>query len=126
MTLQITSLITAGVALFVLVRVLRSGRLREKYAALWIITGIAVLVLALVPGLLPVLAQLLGVQLGSNLLFFLAILLLLGVSMHLSLEASRLEDRVRVLAEEVAMLWQGQRSDPAVDDPAAPAPESDD
>lgn len=105
MTLQVVSLVIVAVVLIALFRVLRSGRIREKYAALWILVGTAVVVLAVFPDLLAFLARLTGVQVASNLLFFLAILLLLGVSLHLSLEASKLEDEVRVLAEEVALLW---------------------
>lgn len=105
MTLQVVSLVIVGVVLVALFRVLRSGHIREKYAALWILVGTAVIALAVFPDLLAFLARLTGVQVASNLLFFLAILLLLGVSLHLSLEASKLEDEVRVLAEEVALLW---------------------
>ncbi|SPT53315.1 Uncharacterized conserved protein [Actinomyces bovis] len=83
---------------------LRSRKLREKYAALWIVVGTAVLILALVPHLLEMLTQLVGIQVPSNLLFLLAILLLLGVSLHLSLAISHLEEETRVLAENVAIL----------------------
>jgi hypothetical protein len=104
---MITRLVFLSAALivaFVLFRLLRAGRLREKYSALWIIVGAAILVLAVWPGLLNHLADVIGVALPVNLLFFLAILLLLGVTIHLSLEASRLEDETRILAERVALL----------------------
>lgn len=93
--------VVVGVVLF---RLLRAGRIREKYAALWIIVGAGIVALAVWPGLLNFLAEGIGVALPVNLLFFLAILLLLGVTLHLSLEASRLEDETRVLAEQVALL----------------------
>lgn len=96
-------LVAAGVALL-LIRLLRQGRLREKYAALWLVLGGAILLLALWPDLLGLAADLVGIQVGSNLLFFLAILLLFGVCLHLSLEVSQLEDETRALAEEVAIL----------------------
>ena len=89
------------------VLLLRSRRIAEKYAVLWLVVGLFSIVLAVYPALLGKLANLLGVQVGSNLLFILAILLLLGVCMHLSLAVSRLEDRVRRLAEEAAILRHG-------------------
>lgn len=96
---------TVAVAtLAILFGILRSGRMREKYAGLWILIGLATIVLALWPGLLVSTARLLSVQVPSNLLFFLSILLLLGVALHLSLEVSMLEDESRVLAEEIAMV----------------------
>ena len=45
-----------------------------------------------------------GVQVPSNLLFAMSILMLLGVCLHLSWEISVVEDETRTLAEEVAIL----------------------
>lgn len=82
----------------------RRRRFREKYAALWIIVGVAALTLAAWPQLLVGVSQFLGVQVPSNLLFGLCIVLLLGVTLHLSWELSVVEDEIRILAEEVALL----------------------
>lgn len=97
-------LLVALISMVSVLVVVRSGRLREKYAALWLIVGLAIVVVTIWPGLLAMVASLLGVVLPSNLLFFLAILLLFGVSLHLSLEVSKLEDETRTLSEEVALL----------------------
>lgn len=104
---MITRMVFFAVAVLValvLFRLLRSGRIREKYAGLWIVVGAGIVLLALWPGLLNGVAEFIGIALPVNLLFFLAILLLLGVTLHLSLESSRLEDETRVLAERVALL----------------------
>lgn len=96
-----------GIALIIMgfiTHLLRSRKLREKYAALWLAVGIVGLVLAIFPGILEGTAQFFGVVVPANLLFVLALLLLLGVCLHLSLEISRLEDETRVLAEHVAIL----------------------
>jgi len=83
---------------------LRSHRLKEKYAVLWALVGIACLILVAFPNLLSLITSLVGIQVGSNLLFTLAILLLLGICLQLSLEVSSQEDKVRKLAEEAAIL----------------------
>lgn len=102
-------LTVALVAVALVLGILRSGRIREKYAALWLIVGLAIVVVSIWPGLLTLLAGWLGVQVASNLLFFLAILMLLGVALHLSLEVSKLEDETRTLSEEVALLDERTR-----------------
>lgn len=94
----------AVVIMVFIVYLLRSRKLREKYAALWLAVGIVGLILAIFPAVLEGTAGLFGVEVPANLLFVLAILLLLGVCLHLSLELSRLEDETRVLAEKVAIL----------------------
>lgn len=98
-----------GIALAVVIVVvvtwmLLTRRLREKYAALWLVIALAVLVLGIFPQLLEGLTNLLGVQVPANLLFAMAIVLLLGVSLHLSWELSQAEDEIRRTAEEVAIL----------------------
>lgn len=96
-------LLALAIVTFVL-EMLRRKKLREKYATLWLFIGALTVVLAAFPQLLNIASDLVGVQLPSNLLFILSILLLLGVCLHLSWELSGLEDETRSLAEEVAIL----------------------
>jgi hypothetical protein len=63
-----------------------------------------VLAIAIFPGLLTGLADLVGVELPVNLLFFLASLFLLMLTLQHSHELGRLEEKTRVLAEEVGLL----------------------
>jgi hypothetical protein len=88
---------------------LRRGILREKFAALWLVVSVGVLVMAAFPRIVTWMAESLGVQVPANLLFFLTAVLLLLVSVQLSYEVSRLEARTRRLAEEVALLREQVR-----------------
>ena len=100
----LAAFILALVIVVLVVEMLRRKKLREKYAALWLVVGLATLVLAAFPQLLAQTARLLGVQVPSNLLFSMTILLALGVCLHLSWEISVVEDETRTLAEEAAIL----------------------
>jgi hypothetical protein len=96
-----------GVAILTgMFELLRRGQLREKYAVLWLVEGIATAVFAIFPGLLNDVARPLHVADPPNLLLFAANIVLLLVTVHLSWESSRMEDRTRALAEEVALLRQ--------------------
>lgn len=102
-------IVFAGIALGVLVLIIITSlllrrQLREKYATLWIVIGLVLLVLAIFPGLLLGLSTALGVEVPSNLIFALALVLLVGVTLHLSWELSQAEDEVRRVAEDVAIL----------------------
>jgi hypothetical protein len=92
------------VILLVIFELLRRRHLREKYAVLWIIIGVGLLVLVAFPQLLFWATGILGFQLPSNLLFAMALLLLVLVCLHLSFEQSQAEDEIRVLAEEIGIL----------------------
>ncbi|MCI2958016.1 DUF2304 domain-containing protein [Agromyces atrinae] len=96
-------IILAAVILIFVIWMLLARRLREKYAALWLIIGLAVLVLGLWPQLLLALTDFLGVQVPANLLFSAAIVLLLAVALHHSWELSQAEDEIRRSAEESAI-----------------------
>lgn len=79
-------------------------QLREKYALLWLTVGVGILVLAMSRGAVDALSVFLGIAYGTTTLFFAAICFLLVVVAHLTWEVSRLEDRSRRLAEEIALL----------------------
>jgi hypothetical protein len=103
LTIFVGFLLVLAILLFVF-EMLRRKHLREKYAVLWIVIGIGMLVLVAFPQLLFWASQMMGVQVPSNLLFAMALLLLVSVCLHLSFEQSQSEDEVRILAEEVGIL----------------------
>jgi hypothetical protein len=98
-----------------LVELLRRRQMRGKFAILWILVALMSLVLTLFPRVLFASADLLGVEVASNLLFFIAILLLLFASIQHSYEVGKLEERTRILAEEVALLDLKVRSGSSCD-----------
>ncbi|WP_237563401.1 DUF2304 domain-containing protein [Arthrobacter sp. H-02-3] len=101
---NIAAFLLALAIVALVIEMLRRKKLREKYAVLWLVVGVATLVLAAFPRLLNIVAEFVGVQIPSNLLFAMSILMLLGVCLHLSWEISVVEDETRTLAEEVAIL----------------------
>jgi hypothetical protein len=97
-------LVAAIIVVVTLFEMLRRHRLREKYALIWFVLAMGSLTVAAFPALLYGLADLLNVQVPSNLVFFIASLLLLAMSLQHSFEIGKLEERTRTLAEEVALL----------------------
>src|SRR5215469_14633843 len=104
MRLTVLTAVTAVILLAVIVELLRRRQLREKYAVLRIGVGVAVVVFGFFPGMLNPLARAVGVASGASLVLFLGVVFLLLVCIHLSWEASRLEEETRTLAEEVALI----------------------
>ncbi|WP_165372634.1 DUF2304 domain-containing protein [Nocardioides iriomotensis] len=103
----ILGLIGSVFTLVLLFELLRRKHLREKYAVLWVAVSLLTLAVAAFPQTIYFLSDLIGVEVPVNLLFFVASMLLLGISVHHSYELGRLEDRTRALAEEVALLRLG-------------------
>jgi hypothetical protein len=94
---------TVIIALFIF-RLVRARQLRSKYALLWLVIGVMLLPLAVVPSVLNTVSEWLGVLYSPTIFVLLAIGFLFLVVVHYSWELSRLENRTRTLAEELALL----------------------
>jgi hypothetical protein len=101
---RILSIVIACLVLFVVIEMMRRRKLREKYAGVWLIVAIGVVVLAAIPSAAQFLARLTGVETPSNFVFLLAGVVLALVSLHLSTEVGHLEEEVRTSVEAIALL----------------------
>ena len=103
----------ASVALLVVVlELIRSHRLRERYALLWLVTGIVLVVLSAWRDGLNTIAGWVGVRsYPPAVLFAVGILFIIAVLLHYSTVISRLSDQNVLLAQKLALLEQELRSD---------------
>ena len=101
---RILSIVVACIVLFVVLEMMRRRKLREKYAGVWLVVAVGVVVLAAIPSAAQFLARLTGVETPSNFVFLLAGVVLALVSLHLSTEVGHLEEEVRTSVEEIALL----------------------
>lgn len=95
-------LVALGIVL--VVRLVRRRHLKAKYSLLWLSLGAVMVVIAAVPGLLDWTAERLGIWYQPTLLILLGLALLLLIVVHFSYELTRMENRVRTLAERMALL----------------------
>ena len=84
---------------------IRSRRLRERYALLWLVTGVVLLVLSAWRGGLNTIAGWLGVRgYPPAVLFAVGVLFILLVLLHYSTVISKLADQNTILAQRLAIL----------------------
>lgn len=98
------ALVGAAVIVLTIFEMVRRRYIRGRFAVPWVIVGVVSTLMALVPGALDWAAQLTGVAVPLNLLFFIGFLGLLLIVMQLTAEIGRLETRLLRLAEEMALL----------------------
>lgn len=120
MGLELFVLIVAVVNLLVVLEFVRRRKLAESFALLWSAVAIGGLLLVVARPLVDRFAEWVGVETGTSVVFSLAILFLVVVSVYLSVHITTLEERVEHLAEEVALLRGVQPPEP----PAAGEAES--
>jgi hypothetical protein len=93
------------VLLLVVFELVRSRRLRERYALLWILTGVVLVALSAWRGGLNTIAGWLGVRgYPPAVLFAVGLLFVILVLLHYSTVISRLSDQSVILAQRLALL----------------------
>ena len=91
--------------LLVVFELIRSRRLKERYALLWLATGVVLLILSAWRGGLNTIARWLGVTgYPPAVLFAVGILFVILVLLHYSTVISRLSDENVTLAQRLALL----------------------
>jgi hypothetical protein len=101
-----TRIIAAVLALAFMALVLdliRRDRLQERFSVVWFVAGLGMLVGAAFPGLLTVVADVMGVRDTNVALFSIMLLLLLGLALNFSVIMSRQAAQITRLAQERAL-----------------------
>jgi hypothetical protein len=110
----------AAVICVLIFELVRRKRLMERYAILWLVAGVTVLMLSLWQDLLTRLSRAAGISYTPSALFAIAFLFVLVMLVHFSMTISRLSDQNTVLAQRLALLQQRLEQKPAAAaDPAA-------
>ena len=104
--IKILAILGSGSLLVVVIELIRRGRLKEKYSLLWLFAGSILLILSISRDLLEYVSRLLGVFYPPSLLFLLAFLFLLLITLHFSVVLSGLSEQNKQLAQELALLRQ--------------------
>ena len=102
--IQIIAIVVSLGFLFYIGRLITKGKLREEYAIFWVISTVVLIIFSFWRHGIDVLAKLLGVYLAPNLVFTAAIFAILIYLLHLSIVVSKLHEKNKILARELALL----------------------
>ncbi|TFC19200.1 DUF2304 domain-containing protein [Cryobacterium algoritolerans] len=103
LTSYIFGILAALSTLVVVIEMLRRRRLRERHAIWWLIAGSLALIVGVFPDALVWSARIVGVEIPTNLVFFVSIAVLVLVCLQHSAELTDLENETRTLAEMSAL-----------------------
>ena len=105
LAVSIAAAIASAVLLFVVFELIRTRRLREQYALLWLLTGVVLLVLSVWRDGLNTIAGWFGIETyPPAILFAVGALFVLVVLLHYSTVISKLADQNTILAQKLALL----------------------
>lgn len=110
-----TRLVFMGVILSVLLIgailvLIRTRRLQERYALLWLAAAVGVVVFGLWDTGLNFIARLFGIAYPPSALFLIVSIFLVGVIMHAVITISRLSTHIQTLAQRLALLDERLRT----------------
>jgi hypothetical protein len=104
--LQVVAILVTAALLLIVLELVRRRRVMERYALLWLLSALVLLVLSVWSGLLEQLASSVGIETPSNALFAIAFGFTLVLLLHFSTVISGLTDQNKVLAQRLALLQQ--------------------
>ena len=82
---------------------IKKNKLELKYALSWLFLELGILIITLIPNLLNVISKVLGIYNEINMLFFLGFVFIILVIFSLTISLSRNSERVRKMAQEIAL-----------------------
>ncbi len=100
---RIVAAILAIAFMAMILELIRRNRLQERYSVVWFVAGLGMLAGAAFPGLLTIVADLMGVRDTNVALFSIVLLLLLGLALNFSVIMSRQAAQITRLAQERAL-----------------------
>jgi hypothetical protein len=107
---SIAAAIASALLILIVLELIRGRRLKERYALLWLATGVVLLVFATWRQGLNTVAGWLGVETyPPAILFAIATLFIFVVLLHYSTVLSQLDDQNTVLAQRLALLEEEVR-----------------
>jgi hypothetical protein len=101
--------IASAIFLLVIFELIRSRRLQERYALLWLVTGGVILVLSVWRDALRMVSQQIGIAYPPSALFIIGFLFILVVLLHYSTVISELAERNVRLAQDIALVEERLR-----------------
>jgi len=102
--LKMTIAIAVIFFVVIIINSIRKDNISIKYSLVWLASGLITIIILLVPNVLETISNLLGFKLVSNMIYMLAILILLMISFCFTIIVSRQTKKIRLLVQEISLL----------------------
>lgn len=101
---KIFAIVASILIMIIVVELVRRRRLREEYSWLWLLTGAVIILLVVWYDLLLFITHLIGAIAPTTTLFIFGLLFLMLISLHYSLQISKLSHQVKEMAQQLTLL----------------------
>lgn len=90
--------------LLTIINFIKKDNISIKYSLIWLASCFLMIVAILIPNFLESMSNFLGFELVSNMIFMIAIIILLAISFSFTIIVSRQTQKIRLLVQEVSLL----------------------
>jgi len=101
---KIFAIIASLLIVLLVVELVRRRKLREEYSWLWLLTGGSIILLVGWYDLLLFVTHLIGAIVPTTTLFIFGLLFLMLISLHYSIQISKLSHQVKEMAQQLTLL----------------------
>ena len=103
-SLRIFAMVLITIYFVVIIRLLKKKKFALKYSLLWFLAGILMLIVVIWPGVLVWGAELLGIEVASNGLFAICILLEIMIMISITSVISDFASRMKSMVQNMALM----------------------
>jgi hypothetical protein len=106
MTLSLRIFFIAGIVIFIsiILLLLRKKNLNLKYTLLWLFSALVLLVVSIQPNIVYLISKIIGIEAPVNTVFVIGSIFTLLLILSLTVIVSHLNNRIRKLTQEIALL----------------------
>ena len=101
---RIVVVILSTATLFFVINLVRTKKLKEEYALLWLLTAIVLVIASLAVDLLDAISYAVGVEYPPALMFLIAFLGVLFILFQFSISLSKFSEQIKTLTQDLALL----------------------
>ena len=101
--LRVVLIVSSISMLIYMIKKVRKSKLQIEYTVFWIIFGLLLICISLVPKIMYFIAGIIGIQSPVNLVLTFIVFILVLKLILMTIEISQLENKVKELVEEIAL-----------------------
>lgn len=104
LNLRLCIFAVAIIIIILAIQILKKGKAPVKYSLLWFLAALVIMLVAVFPGFLGLIATLIGFKTISNMVIGVFIVILLFITIMLTIIVSGQKGKITLLIQEVSML----------------------
>ena len=102
--LQVLLLIAVIIYFLIILYLMQKGKIQTQYALVWLLSAVVLLLVSVFPQIIYCLSDLVGIELSTNFIFFIAAIFAILILLSLTVIVSKFTERLKRITQTQALL----------------------